>query len=171
MDGASTPGTRARESQDTSALGMAKGCPRCARRWLVLTLPPAQQKSLPLPACSPRWSAAVPFPLQCIWLPLALISCALSPPPPPPSPAHPPRVPHSQAVHAPVPKPCLTAPRTSPHTFQLVSLMLCAPLHSSLQRPVSHAGVLALPCPPRGCEQRGGMEMAGPGWASTGHRN
>ena len=40
--------------------------------------------------------------------------------------------------------------------------MLCAPLHSSLQRPVSHPGVLAPLCPPHGCKQRCGVQTAGP---------
>lgn len=35
-----------------------------------------------------------------------------------------PGAPHSQALHTPVPAPCLTALRSSPHTSQLISLML-----------------------------------------------
>lgn len=86
-------------------------------------------------------------------------------------PCAPPRAPHSQVPCAPTPAPCITAPRTSLHTSQLISLMLCAPLRSSLQRPVSHPSMLAPPCPLCGCEPRDGMETAGPGWASTGHRD
>lgn len=118
--------------------GNGKGSPGCARRWLVLTLAPAQQKSLPPPACSPRWSAAAPFPPQRVCLPLALISCTLSPPPLPPSPVHPRRAPHSQAPRALPPTPCLSAQQTSPHTSQLLSLMLCAPLRSRETRVPPH---------------------------------
>lgn len=166
MDGASTPGTGARESQDTSALGTGKGGPRCVRRWLVLMLAPAQQKSLPLPACSPQWSAAAPFPLQHVCLPLALIPRALSPPPP--SPAHPPvhrtaRLPSAHAL---------------PHRPANVPAYIPARFTDALRSPPQLLAktrvpprVFAPPCPPRGCEQRGGIEMAGPGWAGTGHRD
>ena len=108
MDGASTPGTRARESL-ASAPGMGKGGPGCVRRWPVLMLAPAQLKSLPQPVYSPWRSAASPFPPQHVWLLLALISCALSPLPPPLSPAHS-RALHSQAPHTLVPADALCSP-------------------------------------------------------------
>lgn len=124
MAGASTPGARTGESWDTSALGMGKGGARCARRWLVLMLAPVQQKSLPLPVCSPRWSAAAPFPPQHVCLPLALIPRALSPPPL--SPAHPP-VHHTARLPAPQrPRPASPphkCPRIHPRLFHRCSVL------------------------------------------------
>lgn len=159
MDGA--PGARARGNWDILVLGIEKGCPRCAKRWLVLILAPAQQKSLPPPLCSPQWSAASPFPPQCVWLLLALISCALSP-----SPCHhslhispPLRALHCQAPYAPTPAPSLTAPQMSLPMFSRLPAhftdTLCFPL-----QPLAESCV-----PPQGvCPVMSPMWMQPEGW-------
>lgn len=174
MDGA--PGARARGNWDILVLGMGKGGPRCAERWLVLMLAPAQPKSLPPPSHSPQWSAASPFPLQRVWLLLALISCALSPSPchhslhiPPPSVHHTARLPVPQRLR-PTSLLC-KRPRHCSHASQLVPLMLRASLCSPLQRALSHPKVPSPLCPQCGCIQRGGMETSRPAQgAGTGAR-
>lgn len=165
MDGA--PGARARGNWDMLVLGIEKGGPRCAKRWLVLILAPAQQKSLLPPLCSPQWSAASPFPPQCVWLLLALISCALSPSPchhslhiSPPSVHCTARLPMPQRLRPPsLLHKCLCQ---CSHASQLISLILCASLCSPLQRAVSHPKVFAPLCPQCGCNQSGGMETSRP---------
>lgn len=85
----------------------------------------------------------------------------------PPFPAHPARSVHHTAR---LPMPQRLRPtsllRKCPcecsHASQCISLMLCAPLCSSLQRAVSHPKVFVPLCPPRGCNQRGGMETSRP---------
>jgi len=153
MDEANTPGTKARVSQDTSAPGTGKGGPGCARGWLVFSLAPAQQNSLLLPACSPRWSAVAPFPPQRVWLLLALISCALSPTPP--SPAHPP-----VRCTAKVPTPSIPADIPARWTDAL-----CSPPQLLAETRVPPWGACPTVPPTRVQAEVWGAD----GWASTGH--
>lgn len=157
---ASTLRARARESQDTSALRTGNGDPRCARRWLELRLAPAQPKSLPLPACSPGWIAAAPFPPQLVCLPLALISCALSPPPPL-SPAHPTVCHTAQAGFLRPASLPANIPACIPAHF---TGALCS-LHSSLQRPMFHPGCFPHRAP------HAGRGWDGDSWAIMGHKD
>lgn len=85
----------------------------------------------------------------------------------PPFPAHPtPSVHHTARLPMPQRLRPTSLLRKCPcecsHASQRISLMLCAPLCSSLQRAVSHPKVFVPLCPPRGCNQRGGMETSRP---------